>query len=571
MSDLDTLLRGCASEPIRFSGSIQPHGYLLSCKLSDWTIRHVSANVRVLLGAEPEALLGATLRDHFPEALLRDIADTAGYREAGAPAQRVSTAILGPDAIPCDICVHVAEGLVHLEIEPLPADGGEAPGPARAQDAISRLGDDAGFLQRVAEQVRALSGYGRVMVYRFREDDSGEVVAEARDEAMEPYLGLCYPASDIPPQARALYLRNRLRVIPDIGYEPVPILPGAHPDGTPLDLAQHALRSVSPVHLEYLRNMGVAASMSISIISGGRLWGLVACHHALPRLVPPATRAVLDLLGIYVSMRVAAAEQQRAMEDFERAERIRGSLARALAGAPDFDTALGEQLQLLREALGCDGAALWLGSRWQTVGSTPDPRLAAELLEWLGHRAPAMDVVATDRAGDWRSPVGRADEIAGVMALCLGGREDWVLLFRKEQVRDVRWAGEPEKALVATDDGIRIAPRRSFATWREQVRGRSRPWDDADLRAGERLHRLLHESRRLARAGKADLAGLEDQERARRLRAQRERLANLSQLLEGLVNLDPAETTLLEARIQDFDQELRELIRKPTVPVTTRR
>lgn len=561
------LLLQCAREPIRFSGAIQPHGYLLGCRLADWTIRHASANVSDLLGQGPDQLIGETLREHLPEDLLRAISDTVGYQEGGGTAQRVSTAILGPDRVSCEVSVHVAEDLVHLEIEPLPSGDAAGGGGPRVQSVISHLGEhDAGFLQRVADQVRATSGYARVMVYRFREDESGEVIAESLDQGMEPYLGLRYPASDIPAQARLLYLRSRIRVIPDAAYVPVAIVPPSHPDGKPLDLSQHALRSVSPVHLEYLRNMGVAASMSISIISGGRLWGLIACHHPSPRLVPPATRAVLELLGTYVSMRIAAAEQEAAMEGFERAERIRDSLRRKLAGAGDFDAALGAELDMLREALSCDGAALWLGSRWQTVGATPDPRLAPELLEWLSHGTGSEEVVSSDRAAEWRSPLLRDDEIAGVMGLCLGGREDWLLLFRKEQLQDVTWAGEPSKAMVPTDDGIRIAPRRSFATWREQVKGRSLPWNDADHRAGERLHRLLHESRRLARAGVEDRADLEDHERKRRLLAQRERLANLSQLLEGLVHLDPGETRSLELRIQAFDLEMRELIRRPLVP-----
>jgi light-regulated signal transduction histidine kinase (bacteriophytochrome) len=563
----EDLLQQCAREPIRFSGAIQPHGYLVSCRLSDWTIRHVSANVGDLLGTGAVALVGDTLREHLPEDLLRAIADTVGYQEGGGAAQRVSTATLGPGAVACEISVHVAEDLVHLEIEPVAPATAEKGSHPRVQAVISGLGEhDAGFLQRVAAQVRATSGYARVMVYRFREDESGEVIAESLDDGMEAYLGLRYPASDIPPQARALYLKNRIRVIPDAAYVSVPIVPPAKPDGLPLDLGHHALRSVSPVHLEYLRNMGVAASMSISIISGGRLWGLVACHHPVPRRVPASTRALLELLGTYVSMRVAAAEQESAMEGFERAEQIRDSLRRKLAGAGDFDAALGAELDMLREALRCDGAALWLGSRWLTVGATPDPRLAPELLEWLSHGSGSAEVVSSDRAAEWRSPLVRNDEIAGVMGLCLGGREDWLLLFRKEQVHDVTWAGEPAKAMVPTDDGIRIAPRRSFASWREQVRGRSLPWNDADHRAGERLHRLLHESRRLARAGVEDLAGLEDHERKRRLLAQRERLSNLSQLLEGLVHLDPAATRSLEQRIALFDAEMRELIRRPLAP-----
>ena len=189
----------------------------------------------------------------------------------GEAPQHAGAANIGVFAQPCDVGVHVGQGLVHLELEPR-AGGARAQAPtvvaqamvAQANSAI----DMADFFRRCAHQVRQLSGYDRVMVYRFRHDDAGEVVAESRDEAMESYLGLRFPASDIPAQARALYVRNRIRVIPDAGYRAVAIVPGVHDDGAPLDLGQHALRSVSPVHLEYLRNMGVWASMSISIHGG---------------------------------------------------------------------------------------------------------------------------------------------------------------------------------------------------------------------------------------------------------------------------------------------------------------
>ncbi len=557
----------CAREPIHQSGAIQPHGYLVSCQVSDWTVRQVSANAEALFGVAPGALIGETLREHMAAELLGAIADTVGYLDAGAPAQRVGAANLGVHGELCDICVHVSEGLVHIEAEPLSRSTRGSTPTAMAQAMIARLDggeDELRFLGEVAAQVRALSGYDRVMVYRFRDDDAGEVVAESAAEDLEPYLGLRYPASDIPPQARALYLRNRIRVIPDAAYAPVPIVPGTLPSGRPLDLSQVALRSVSPVHLEYLRNMGVAASMSISIVCGGRLWGLVACHHREPRLVPPAARAALDLFGMFVSMRISAREQEQTMAGYERAERIREQLRRRLAGAGDFNAALAGELDMLKEALRCDGAALWVGSRWHTAGRVPDPREAPELLAWL-HRAEA-DVVATDAAADWHAGPMVDGSVAGVLGLCLGGREDWLLLFRVEQLQDVRWAGEPEKALVATDDGERIAPRRSFATWRQLVHGRSLPWSDADRRAAERLHRLLHESRRRALARAGDGGDLDGQAQRRLLGEQRRRLGDLSQLLEGLVHLDGGQTSALDQRIRALEEELRSLMRKSLEP-----
>jgi light-regulated signal transduction histidine kinase (bacteriophytochrome) len=559
----------CAREPIHLSGAIQPHGYLVSCQVSDWTIRQVSANAEALFGVPPAALLGETLREHVAADLLCAIADTVGYLDAGAPAQRVGTANLGENGALCDVSVHVADGLVHIEAEPLARQDGLAAPTAVAQAMISRLGsgdDQAAFLDAVAVQVRALSGYDRVMVYRFRDDDAGEVVAEAVADDLEPYLGLRYPASDIPVQARALYLRNRIRVIPDAAYAPVPIVPGVLASGKPMDLSQHALRSVSPVHLEYLRNMGVAASMSISIVAGGRLWGLVACHHRAPRLVPPAVRAALDLFGMFVSMRVSAREQEQTMAGYERAEQIREQLRRRLAGADDFNAALAGELAMLQDALHCDGAALWAGSRWHTVGRVPDPREAPELLAWLHRMDGQAEVVTTDAAADWHSGPMVDGSVAGVMGLCMGGGEDWLLLFRDEQLQDVRWAGEPAKALVPTDDGERIAPRRSFATWRQLVRGRSLPWSAADHRAAERLHRLLHESRRRALARNDEAADLEAHARRRLLGEQRRRLGDLSQLLEGLVHLDGDQTSALERRIRDLELELRGLMHRSLEP-----
>ena len=354
--ELERALQACASEPIHLSGAIQPHGYLVSCRLPDWTITNVSANVEELTGAAPEAMLRRSLREFITDDVIQAIAETIGFSDPGAPAQRAAVANIGPSAKLCEVSVHAAEGLVHIEIEPHVHGAGDRSPTLVAQAMIARIAqglDEAGFHERVAEQVRKLTGYDRVMVYRFRHDDSGEVVAESREPDMPSYLGLRYPASDIPPQARRLYLHSRIRVIPDARYRPVPILPDRNPGGGPLDLSQLSLRSVSPVHLEYLANMGVAASMSISIVAGGRLWGLIACHHRTPRPVPAGIRAAADLFGLFVSMRVAAREQQEAARLEEEARGVRDTLAQRLSAASDPRLALPAELeeaaQILRE------------------------------------------------------------------------------------------------------------------------------------------------------------------------------------------------------------------------------
>jgi light-regulated signal transduction histidine kinase (bacteriophytochrome) len=376
---------------------------------------------------------------------------------------------------------------------------------------------------------------------------------------MEPFLGLRYPASDIPPQARALYVRNRIRVIPDSGYTAVPILPGRDDTGAPLDLSQHALRSVSPVHLEYLRNMGVAASMSISIISGGRLWGLIACHHREPRLVPPSVRAAADMFSLFVSMRVSAAEQAVVSQQEEGAREVREMLALRITGQKESATALAGALELLERTLPCDGVGLRSDGQWTTHGHTPSLEGLAHALEWArrhgGERLPNVDDAAL-----WLLPDAN-DGLAGLLAIPFGRRDDWLLFFRREQVEDVVWAGDPHKPMVATDDGIRIAPRKSFASWRETVRGHALPWSDADRAAAERLRRLLQE--RQWQPLPEDAGNVADMRTFRRrhvIAEQKSRLDQLGGLLDGLGHLEDAQTARIGERIAELEAELRQLM-----------
>lgn len=544
----------CADEPIHLAGAIQPHGWLLSCDPGDWTIRHVSANVDGLFELPAEQVVGQSLASLVDATALDALAGSLHLLEPGLAAQRVLTGNLGPTGRLCDVSVHVQQGLAHVEIEPHRLGARGAAPELTAQAMIGRIADidePGEFFERVARLVRELTGYDRVMVYRFRADDAGEVIAESLGSGVESYRGLRFPASDIPAQARRLYMYNRLRVIPDASYVPVPIVP--NPAGAPLDLSQHVLRSVSPVHLEYLRNMGVGASMSISIIAGGRLWGLIACHHRVPRQVSATTRAVADLFGMYVSMRVAARRQETMLARVEHVDTLLAQLRTRLdAGTPVLD-ALREALPKAVFVLKSDGAWLSVDGAQHAIGAVPP----VELLPVLRTRAaPAAAVLATSRA-DW-VPAGRdAGGLAGTLSLPFADNGDGVHFFRAEQVEDVRWAGEPLKAMVPTDDGKRMAPRRSFREWRETVGGSSIAWDDDDRRAAERLFAMLaDEWRRRSRAGaparrEPPAGGVDDQRR---------RLQQLSALLDGIENLDPAQGRLLARRIASLEVQLRDLV-----------
>lgn len=562
MTDLPVDAHDCAREPIHLSGAIQPHGYLVSCSLPDWTVRQASANVADLFGVEAAALVGQDLREFVADEVLVPVADMVGLLEPGESPQRVAAANIGIMAQHCDVGVHVAQGLVHLEFE----CGGQGMRnvlpTVLAQSMVAYVNnarDMGDFFQRCAYQVQRFTGYDRVMVYRFRHDEAGEVIAEACTSALEPYNGLRFPASDIPPQARALYVRNRIRVIPDAAYASVPVVPGVLDDDQQLDLSQHALRSVSPVHLEYLRNMGGQASMSLSIVVDGRLWGLFACHHAQPRTVSPATRAALDMFSMFVSMRVSSHEQEEEARVQAQTHGVREALAARLGQLGDIGCALRQAMPMVAKAVPSDGVALRCEGKWALHGYTPDPDGVERALRWAQAHA-RRRITATPLGADWGQPAGAA--FAGVLAVPVGRGDDWLLFFRREQREDVTWAGDPHKPMVPTDDGVRIAPRRSFAGWKETVRDSAVPWSRGDQRAAELLYRLLKERpwQPLPEA-EANVSDMDAFRRRHALADQKQRLDQLSALLGGLAHLGDEQTLRIGEGIAALEAELQRLLR----------
>lgn len=561
---LETALAQCAREKIQFSGAIQPGGFLIACTPGDWRVRHASANCEALFGLPVARLLDLPLDQLLDETLIAAVEDAAAASRPGQPPMPAGAGNLGPRAQIHELGVHRADDLVHIEIEPQGAQVKLGAGEL-SQQMIARLvhiDDEDEFHRTVAEQVRLLTGFDRVMVYRFLHDDSGEVIAEARASDVEPYLGLRYPASDIPPQARALYLRNRIRVIPDVAYVPVPIEPPVTADGRPLDLSQHQLRSVSPVHLAYLRNMGVAASMSVSLIVEGRLWGLIACHHRGARAVTPSARGAADLFGLFVSMRIAARELHRTSAYQDHARQARDQLEARLIHARVPTVALTTELPLLLRALPSDGVALLQDGQWHTTGRVPDTTGLEEALRWI-ERQPAPDLHMSAQAAQWRieRTTPPADGLAGVLALPIRPQcGEWLLFFRREQIEDVRWAGRPDAAFQIDASGLHIGPRASFSTWRETYTGHSRPWTRVDTGLAERL-RLMLLHRYPQQAGSEDtirdLAGRRTRLESGELQ---HRLVQLVELSHGLEPLDHAQAHELLQQVDRLRARLHGVI-----------
>ncbi len=461
-------------------------------------ILQVGGNTQAVLGETPSALLDARFSERIGPRLTAAI---HGPNDTPPPARRpLSFDILAArGGTPCDAVVHTSDGLLLLELEPrLASDDGQGDAFALVQELISEVqqaGSVKDFCAAFTQSVRRVSGFDRVMLYRFLQDGAGSVDAEARAPDVESYLGLRYPASDIPSQARQLYLRSTLRLIPDARYVAAPLLTGSRwTPGKALDLSHSLLRSVSPLHLEYLANMGVIGSMSISIVIGGKLWGLIACHHRAPRFLLARIRLALDLFGQMASYQL---ETRLAAEDLAQRARGRASheaLVKDLAGDPDVLNRLTRSTHRLLNYVPATGLALWIDGTLESIGETPREAEVRQLVAWL-NVSELSGAFHTDRLATLFPPaVAFAKMASGVLSISISrSPRDYLIWFRPELTHTVTWAGDPSKPVTLTDRGIGLSPRRSFAAWRQLVRGQAEPWSVEDIRMAESLRVSLLE------------------------------------------------------------------------------
>jgi chemotaxis family two-component system sensor kinase Cph1 len=491
-------LTNCERELIHLAGSIQPQGALLLLSESRHTVLQASANCAQMLGVaaaellgQPLAVLGGDLAacvaglagglGEEPTPLRCQIEPSVG-RSAGAQPLRFEGSLHRPPG----------GGLV-VELEPITANSG-----ALDLDPATRSATIAAAVQRfsaaatlsalcdgIVQVLRDLTGYDRVMVYRFDADGHGKIVSEARDPRLESLLGHHYPASDIPQRARDLYLRNRVRVLGDVHYEAQPLVPLLRPDnGQLLDMSMCHLRSMSPLHLQYLKNMGVTGTLVASLVREGKLWGLIAAHHYSPRHLRVAMRAAVDLLAEVASTRIAAIENYAHAQVALMVRRLEQRLIEATSTEGDWRLALFRNPRTLLQPLEATGAALFDGEEILTTGEVPSTPELRALCRWVETQMVGHSVetpFACSSVGKAHPPLASlAPTACGVMAVKLSAtRPDYLMWFRKEQLLTVTWAGDPHKPMEG-DDPMQLSPRRSFAAWSEIVRGTALPWNNAE-------------------------------------------------------------------------------------------
>ena len=474
-------LTPCDREPIHLSGAVQPHGIML---VADPKTMRVVAGA----GAIEDLLTPEWLGRDLSELLAQDVAALADAAPMGPGGTVLAAPVAG-----LDVALHRSGPWLIAELEPAGEETRSAAATLGWLDAITAGFERAGTLkalcERAATAFRALTGFDRVMIYRFLDDEAGCVVGEDRDPALSSFLHHHFPATDIPRQARALYVRNRTRVIPDVHYVPAPLRPAGF-EG--VDLSDVAIRSVSPVHVEYLQNMGVEASASISIVKDGLLWGLVACHNMTPRTMSRSIRAAAAAMASALARQILAKEEAEAYRGRLALRSEEDALRPLLFQDGDLLKILGRRVEEVRRMLDADGLVL---IRDQTViasGVVPADEDVLDLVRALSLREEAMPFATRELAAEWHG-ARSFGAITGVLALRIDDRHVMMWL-RVEQIEEIEWAGNPHKA-VPHDPDVTLHPRASFESWHETVRGRARRWTLEQIEGVGRLRRLLREAR----------------------------------------------------------------------------
>ena len=484
--DVGLDLTACDREPIHIPGAIQPHGLLLVADAATLAIVAGAGDLETRLAPD---WLGCDLS----ALLAQDVVATLSADEPIAGVAIAGVPVVGRTER-FDVTIH--RGAVHVivELEPVEAEPMTAAGMLGRLNAMAMTFERASNLQTLCERAatafRQLTGFDRVMVYRFLDDEAGRVMAEDKVAGLGTFLNHHFPASDIPRQARALYVRNRTRTIPTIAYAPAVLRPAGFET---LDLSDVALRSVSPIHLRYLANMGVAASASISIVKDGLLWGMIACHHGTPRALTPDIRAASATLAGGLARQIRAKEEAETYRERLRLRAAEDAILPKLATDPaprTIVTTLRDELRMLMDG---DGFAFVQGHFVDTDGACPPDDDIRDLAEWARTRG-GIEPFATHEL-ESLYPRARAYRAcaSGVLALALVDEGAMLLWFRAEQIEEVEWAGNPHKA-VSVDPNAVLTPRTSFESWTQAVSGRSRRWTREEIEAAHRLRRGFHDA-----------------------------------------------------------------------------
>ncbi len=500
----------CDREPIHIPGQIQPHGVLLTLQEPDLKILQLSQNIDEFFGLSAETLLDKPLGCFLSPNQVRKIARYSQQENLEDINPFELKIRRSPKSDETEIgSFQKFHGILHrnksniliLELEPYLHQGKNSLEfyhiLQRFMHNIRQVKTLQELVKLLAIEVRKINTFDRVMVYKFDPtDQSGIVIAEDKENHLESYLGLRYPASDIPQKARTLYYENWLRMIPDINYQPIPIIPTYHPvTKEPLDLSYSVLRSVFGGHIEYLQNMVVFGSMSISLINENRLWGLIACHHYTPKYVDYKTRKACEFLGQFASIELLRQQELETIRYQVQVQSIHQELRQAFSEDVDFvEQVLERNQSQLLDLVCAQGAAIFLDDQLTLIGETPSQEEIQELLAWFVDQNP-QEIFFTDSLCQFYPQAQKFSKKASGVAIAsifIKQKSHHIIWFRPEKIQTVNWAGASSNPISITENGeARYTPRKSFELWQEIIREQSQPWQPLEIEAALELRKIL--------------------------------------------------------------------------------
>jgi len=563
-------LTTCDREQIHVPGSVQSYGALIVLDPDTLIICQAAGATERLLGRPPSDLLGASLASIIPADKVSRLQALLFENDVRRPMHLLEF-VDGFSQQLLDLSVHQNEGGLILEFEE--SDGVETSyhNPLTQVQAmiaaVSEASNVEHFCQSATEHLHRATSYDRVMIYRFLPDGSGSVVAETVAKGYASFLGLRYPASDIPKQARALYMTNWLRIVANVDDVAAPLVPQLNPaTNAPLDMSQATLRSVSPIHLEYLRNMGVQATMTISLIKNGQLWGLIACHHHDAKQLPRHLRAVCELFGNMFALQLDARERGEALEYRDRSSGIHSAIVSRMSTHESLASGLIDERPTLLDYLDADGVAVLIDDNYESLGRTPREAQVRAMAQWLDANAPDGIFASDHLSGVYDLAKDFAIEASGILAISASrSPSDYIIWFRAEEIEAVRWAGDPSKPVEIGPHGDRLTPRKSFDEWVQSVRYQSRQWTQNEIDVATYMRTSLLE---------VVLLRIDELARERAVAQERHdvmvaelnhRVKNTLATIQALARYTHQSADSLTAYVADFDRRIQALATSHTL------
>ncbi len=482
-------LTNCDKEPIHFLGKIQSHGFLIGVDITSGLVNYLSENISLHIEGEPKILLGKNL-EFLENALNLNISGSqflfnqlisTGFSNKSIESFNPYYVELSGNPYNIILAVSKNDLIIEFEIE----IKNEFDSQKIIGSSISKILSGTSLnsiLYNAAKEIKKVINYDRVMVYEFGDDGHGKVVAEEKEEYLDPFLNLYYPASDIPKQARELYKINHTRIIADVNSEPSSIITNKT-DGLPLDLTHAELRAVSPIHIQYLKNMGVQSSFSISLICKGELWGLIACHSYSPKFINFNARSAAKLIGQILSSAIEYRQHEENIEKFDLLDATSAKLIDYIDDSGNISEALVKNHLTIKDITEATGVAMVYEKKIKCLGITPGEQQIIEISEWLLENI-QEPVYSTHTFPKIYKPAVNYSGVASGILACILSRElkEIIIWFKPEMLENIQWAGNPEKPVEVSSEGLAtLSPRQSFESWTQTVKHTSAKWSRAEV------------------------------------------------------------------------------------------